>query len=64
MEENDILQGTVEGVGGNGLDGLDDLHAVDDMTEDGVGAIEVRCSAFSEVGLPHVVGHLDVVLRQ
>jgi len=64
VEEDDVGEGAVEGVGGERLDGLDDFHAIDDVAEDGVGAVEMGRAASREVGLPHLIVHLDAVLLQ
>ena len=56
-ENLDVLQGAVVAVGGNLLDGIDNLDALVNFTKDGVGTVEMRCAAVMHIVFLEFFGH-------
>ena len=57
-EDFDVVDGTVVGVGGGFLDLFDNIHALEDATKDGVGAVEMGCASDGGVVLADLGGEV------
>ena len=62
-ENADVCGGTVVLVGGYLLDTVYDIQTFDDLTKDGVLAVEMGRASNGLVGLQHLGGELDATLR-